>query len=460
LGVTGLGTAVKYIPRSVVVGFTNGIAILIASTQIKDFFGLQIEHVPSDFLERIQVLAGASSTLSSEATITSSIALLLIVSMRRFVPRIPGSIVALLMGSWIVWLWNLPLETIQTRFGGIPSGLPEFSIPTPKPELFLSLLAPTLTITMLGSIESLLSAVVSDRMSGGKHNPNMELVAQGVGNMVSPLFGGLPATGAIARTATNIRSGGKTPVAGMIHSLTLLAILLVGAPLAGHIPLAILAAILMVVAYNMGEWREIPRILRLSKSDISVWAITFGLTVFADLTVAVQAGMIMAALVYIRKVTLTTTVAKVTPEYVRAGFPHSLQLHNIPEGIAVFRVHGPFLFGATDKFDLIDRELSSLPGVVILRLRNMTAIDATGVQALEGLAERLGQSGRRMLICGLRDQPYALMSKAKFHDILGKENILPSLEAALERAQVLVAAQEGASQPARADLANHGSRSS
>src|SRR5690606_8765778 len=215
-----------------------------------------------------------------------------------------------------------------------------------------------------GAIESLLSAVVADRMSGDRHNPNVELFAQGVANVLSPLVGGLPATGAIARTATNIRSGAKTPVAGMIHALTLLVILLVAAPLAGHIPLCILAAILMVVAYNMGEWGEIPDILKLGKSDVAVWAITFALTVFADLTVAVAAGMILAALVFIRSVTMTTTVAKVTPEYIQAGFAHSLQTNAIPAGVVVFRIHGPFLFGATDKLAVIEEEFDQLPPVV------------------------------------------------------------------------------------------------
>ena len=439
LGITGLGTAVKYIPRPVVVGFTNGIAVLIASTQIKDFFGLRIESVPGDFIGRMRVLAAHWDSASTEATLVACAALLLIVVVTRFVKRVPGTIVALLAGTFVAWQFHLPLETIETRFGGIPRGLPHVSIPALRPDLALHLLSPALTITMLGAIESLLSAVVADRMSGDKHNPNVELFAQGVANVCSPLFGGLPATGAIARTATNIRSGARTPVAGMIHALTLLAILLVAAPLAGHVPLCILAAILLVVSYRMGEWREIPEILKLSAADIAVWAITFGLTVFADLTVAVEAGMILAALVYIRQVTLTTTVAKVTPEYVRAGFAHSLQTNAVPAEVAVFRVHGPFLFGATDKLSVIEAEFDSLPPVVVLRLRNMTAIDATGIQALESLALRLRRSGRHMLLCGMRDQPGKLMQKAEFHELVGHENILPSLEAALARAHSLLA---------------------
>ena len=447
LGVAGLGTAVKYIPRPVVVGFTNGIAVLIASTQIKDVLGLRIESVPGEFIARLVTLGENIGTASAAAIITSCSALALIIIMMRFAKRVPGLIVALVFGTFVAWQWSLPLETIETRFGGIPRGLPHVSVPTLRPDLALHLLAPALTIMMLGAIESLLSAVVADRMSGDKHNPNVELFAQGVANVISPLVGGLPATGAIARTATNIRSGAKTPVAGMIHALTLLVILVAAAPLASHIPLCILAAILMVVAYNLGEWHEIPDILKLSTSDIAVWAITFGLTVFADLTVAVEAGMILAALVYIRSVTLTTSVAKVTPEYLRAGSDHSLQTNGIPDVVVVYRVHGPFLFGSTDKLALIDQEFDTLPPVVVLRLRNMTAIDATGIQGLEHLAERLRQSGRHLVVCGMRDQPARLMAQAEFHELVGDDNIVPSLASALERAKELLAAHER-----RADL--------
>lgn len=439
LGVTGLGTAVKYIPRPVVIGFTNGIAILIASTEIKDFFGLHADKVPGDLLGRLYVLLENAATYSPQTTALAVGVLLLYLLVARFAPRVPGAVIAMLVGTAIAWIGNLPVETIETRFGGIPESLPRLHVPAFHADLILPLLAPALTVTMLGAIESLLSAVVSDRMSGDRHNPNVELFAQGVANVVSPLFGGLPATGAIARTATNIRSGAKTPVAGMVHALTLLIILLVGAPLAKHIPLCVLAAILFVVAYNMGEWSEVPEIVKLSRADISVWLITFALTVFADLTVAVEAGMILAALLYIRKVTETTTVARVTPEYVVAGIAHSLQTNTLPEGVAVYRIHGPFLFGATDKLSVIEDDLDSLPEVVVLRLRNMTAIDATGLHALERLADRLHSSGRTLVVCGVRDQPARLLSQAEFHEHLGERNIAPSLADAVARARELLA---------------------
>ena len=437
LGATGLGTAVKFIPRPVVVGFTNGIAVIIASTQIKDFFGLKIDKVPGDFASRLRTIADHFSSFSPLETLLGVAALVVIIVCMRFAKRVPGYIVALFLGTAAVVIFKLPVETIGTRFGGIPSGLPVLRIPQFRPDLFRPLASPAITVAMLGAIESLMSAVVSDRMSGEKHNPNVELVGQGVANILSPLFGGLPATGAIARTATNIRSGAKTPVAGMIHALTLLVIVVFAAPVARFIPLSVLAGILLVVSYNMGEWREIPELLKLSKLEIATWLLTFLLTVFADLTVAVEAGMIMAVLVFIRKVTLTTTVSEVTDEYVRDGYAHILQHKEIPAYVSIFRIHGPFLFGSTEKIEEIVSRLSTLPPIVILRLRNMTAIDSTGLQALERLADRVHESGRKLILCGAREQPTKRMEQAKFHEHVGPENICRSIAEALGRARAL-----------------------
>ena len=439
LGVTGLGSAVNYIPRPVVIGFTNGIAVIIASTQIKDFFGLTVPQLPGEFLGRMRALWEHAGSFSLASTIVATASLVVIFALSRVTRRVPGTIVALVLATLAVAVFRLPLDTIGSRFGALPSGLPPIHVPTFRPDLILTLLSPALTVAMLGAIESLLSAVVSDRMSGDRHNPNVELFAQGVANIASPLFGGLPATGAIARTATNIRSGAKTPVAGMLHAVTLLIVLLVAAPLAAKIPMCVLAAILMVVAWNMGEWSEVPAILKLSRGDISVWLITFVLTVLADLTVAVEAGMILAGLLFVRKITATTTVARVTPEYVRAGMPHSLQNHAIPEGVVVYRIHGPFLFGAAEKLDVIRNDLATLPRVVVLRLRNMTAIDATGLHALESLADELRASSRHLVLCGMRDQPARLMAMAEFDEHIGHENLTASLEDAIARARVLLA---------------------
>ncbi len=441
LGITGLGTAVKYIPRPVVIGFTNGIGILIASTQIRDLFGLQVSKVPGEFIARLRVLLASADTASVAATLLGLGTIATILSLRRIARRIPGSIIVLLAGSAAAFAAQLPVETIGTRFGGVPSGLPTLHVPTLRPDLLLPLLSPALTVAMLGAIESLLSAVVADRMAGDRHDPNVELTAQGVANMLSPMFGGLPATGAIARTATNIRSGARTPVAGMTHAVTLLLILVYAAPLAQHVPLAILAGILFIVSYDMGEWREIPEVVKLGPAEAAVWGITFTLTVLADLTVAVEAGMILAALLYIRRVTTTTTVARVTPEYIEGGREHSLQLHDVPADVAIYRIHGPFLFGSTDKLLDLERDIATLPRVIILRLRNMTAIDGTGLHALEHLADELHRSGRTLLLCGMRDQPAVMMERAEFHEHIGNENLLPSVQAALSRARELVGAE-------------------
>ena len=336
-----------------------------------------------------------------------------------------------------MWALRLPVETIGTRFGGIPSGLPTLHIPDFRADLIRPLIPSVITVAMLGAIESLMSAVVSDRMSGDKHNPNVELVGQGIANIFSPLFGGLPATGAIARTATNIRSGAKTPVAGIVHALTLLAILLFAAPLASFVPLSVLAAILFVVSYNMGDWEEIPELFKLSRLEISTWLITFALTVFADLTIAVEAGMILAALVFIRKVTQTTKVSRITADRIELDRAHILQDKMIPPYVAVFRIHGPFLFGATDKLEEVAQQLPKLPPIVVLRLRHMTAIDSTGILALEDFADQVHASGRTLLLCGAPEQPAQLMRQAEFEQHVGQENVCENITEALERARVV-----------------------
>lgn len=435
MGITGFGTAVKFIPRPVVIGFTNGIAVLIASTQVKDFFGLHLDKVPGVFWLRMEALAKDFHTLSSQTTVLAVLTLFPLIICRRISPRIPGAIVALILATSAVYLFHLRVETIGTKFGGIPGGLPRVQIPKFRADLIHGLLGPAFTVAMLGAIESLMSAVVSDRMSNDRHNPNVELVAQGVANVFSPMFGGLPATGAIARTATNIRSGAQSPVAGMIHALTLLCILLFAAPLVSYVPMAALAAILMIVSYNMGEWREIPQLLRLTKTDISIWLVTVALTVFADLTVAVEAGMILAALLFISRIASTTTVSQVTEDYVEDGRVHILQDKDIPYYATIFRIHGPFLFGATDKISAVTENLHKLPPVVILRLRNMTALDATGLSAIEDVAKQLHASRRALILCGAREQPSQLIHKAEFAEVIGEENICENVREALRRAE-------------------------
>jgi SulP family sulfate permease len=442
LGITGLGTAVKFIPRPVVVGFTNGIAVLIASTQIKDFLGLAVDRLPGDFAGRMAALARSVGSVSWVAVLLATSSVAIIAWTRKHAPRISGSVLVLIAGTIAASALGWRVETIGSRFGGIPAGLPHFQIPTLRLDLVPGLLSSVVTVAMLGAIESLMSAVVADRMSGDRHNPNVELVAQGIANVASPMFGGLPATGAIARTATNIRTGAKTPMSGIIHAITLLLIVLFAAPLVRHVPMAILAGILMMTAYGMGEWGQVPELLRLTPAEISVWLITFALTVFADLTVAVEVGMILAVLLFIRNVTATTTVTRVTDDYVRDGYVHTLQDKDIPPYVAIYRIHGPFLFGATDKIAEVTDALDVQPQVVVVRLRNMTALDATGLLALQDLAGALHASGRDVVFCGAREQPRKLMEQAAFARVVGAENICDNVLAAIERARALHEARQ------------------
>jgi SulP family sulfate permease len=438
MGLTGTGTAVRFIPRPIVLGFTNGIAIVIASTQLKDFFGIMLDSpVPGDFIGRIRVLGSHLGDSSPPVAILAVFVVGLIVVWNRLVPRVPGYIVALVGGTVIAAALDLPVETIGSRFGGIPSALPSLTIPHFRPDLILRLLSPTLTVAMLGAIESLMSAMVADRMAGTRHNSNVELFAQGVANIVSPLVGGLPATGAIARTATNIRSGARTPVAGIVHSITLLLILVAASNLAAAVPMAVLAGILMVVCYNMGEWHEARELWKHSWTDRLVWLVTFVLTVVADLTVAVETGMILAALLFIRRISQTTSVSRVTNEYVEHGRKHVLQDKAIPDFVTIYRIHGPFLFGATDKLTNLTSHVHQMTPIVVLRLRNMTAIDATGMKAIQDFADALHASGRTLLLCGAPPHPARLMAQAEFHRHVGAANILPNVEAALLRAHEL-----------------------
>ncbi|MEP7118954.1 MAG: SulP family inorganic anion transporter [Acidobacteriota bacterium] len=453
LAVTGLGQAVKFIPRPVVIGFTNGIALLIASTQIKDFFGLGIADPPTEFFARMRALVEGMPTLDPAALAVAVGSLALVLTVPRWWPRVPGSIVALILGTVAVVAFQLPVTTIGSKFGGIPSGLPAFAIPPFRADLILPLLPSALTVALLAAVESLLSAVVADSMTGDRHNSSAELMAQGVANLISPLVGGIPVTGAIARTATNFRSGGRSPVAGLVHAATLLGIVLVLAPLASYVPLATLAAVLFVVAYNMGEWREIGSIWRLDWADKSVWLITFALTVMADLTVAVEVGMALAALLYIYRVTDTTIVSMLTADEIEGGRAHLLQDKYVPSYVTILRIHGPFLFGMTEKLADVTADLSTFTPIVILRLRNMTAIDASGLHALETLSNRLKKTGRTLILCGARPQPSALLRQVEFVRHVGANNIVPHVQDALIRAQELHLGLSGLGDETARDLA-------
>jgi SulP family sulfate permease len=454
LGLTGLGNAVKFIPRPVIIGFTNGIAVLIASTQIKDFLGLRVEgNVPSEFIERMRFIIENLNRADYLAIAIALASLAVILLFPRITRRVPGSIVALLGATACVGLLGIPVDTIGSKFGGIPTGLPEFQMPAFRVDLIMPLLPSALTVALLAAIESLLSAVVADSMSNDRHNSNVELVAQGIANLTVPLFGGIPVTGAIARTATNIRAGARSPFSGMIHALTLLAIILFAAPLARFIPLATLAAVLFVVAYNMGEWREIPMILRLNRKEISVWLITFILTVAADLTIAVEVGMMLAALLYIYQVSRTTVVAPLTNEAIEKAKAHILQDMNIPPYISIFHVQGPLLFGAAEKLNHLSLSVDRMQPVVVLRLRYMTAIDATGLYAIEQFYEKVHESGRTLLLCGTRGQPKKFIYNSRLPRLIGARNILPNFRSALHRAEAIHDRFDGIGEEAAAGLA-------
>ena len=438
MGLTGLGAAVQYIPRPVTIGFTNGIAVIIASTQIRDFLGLAVDPVPSDFVQRLVALG---SHLGTVEPLTAGMALATLVTMiawSRVTPRIPAMIVALFLATLAVVVFRLDsIPTIGSRYGDIPSGFPSIRVPTFRFDHIVPMLPSALTIALLAAIQSLLSAAVAEHISGDRHKPDVELTAQGLANVVCPLFGGIPATGAIARTATNIRFGARSPVAGMLHAATLLAILLLFAPVFRFVPLSALAAAMLVVAYSMGEWRSIGPILHSTWADRLVWGCTFALTVFADLTVAVEIGMILAAMLYIRQVTDTTSVEEVSPEYLRDGKSHVLQDKPIPAHVTILRIHGPFLFGATRKLEEATKDMDHFNPVVILRLRNMTALDGTGVHAIEEFARRVVAVDKKLILCGARKQPAKLLRHSKLPDLIGETNMVPHVDAALARANDL-----------------------
>jgi SulP family sulfate permease len=439
MGLARLGTMIKFIPYPVTMGFTSGIAVLIFSTQIKDFFGLGVDKVPSEFVEKMRVLAEHFTTLQwpTVALAAASLAIILFWP-KSWQRRVPGSIVALVLGTAAVALFQLPVETIGTKFGGIPQALPKPTMPALSWENIQHLFQPATTIALLAAIESLLCAVVADGMVDDRHDSNQELMAQGLANIFSPLFGGIAATGAIARTATNVKSGARTPIAGIIHAITLLIVILAAAPLAKFIPLATLSAVLVNVALNMGEWHNFGRILKWPRSDAVVFLTTFGLTVIIDLTVAVEIGMVLAAVLFIKRVSETSQITAVDETTETEGSHHSLLGKEIPEGVMVYRMFGAFFFGATDKLESALKRLKEEPDVLILRMRKVLAMDATGLNALEDLYERLHRTGKHLVLSGPHTQPLFMMDKAGFLDRLGRENVCANIDLALARSREIL----------------------
>ena len=441
LGVARLGASIKFIPHPVVVGFTSGIAIIIFSSQVKDFLGLQMGEVPAEFIPKWRAFAANFHSVSPYTIGISLAALLIMVLWPKVSRRIPGPFVALIATTVLANLLHLPVETIGTRFGAISASLPHPVIPHVTLAQVTGLVAPAFTIALLAAVESLLSAVVADGMIGGRHRSNMELVAQGVANIAAPIFGGMPATGAIARTATNVKNGGRTPVAGMIHALTLLLITLFFGRWAGSIPLATLAAILVVVAYHMSEWRTFRSELSAPKSDVAVLLTTFLLTVLIDLTVAIEVGMVLAAFLFMRRMAEVTNVSIVTRELAdgmegdEEDDPNSVRKRAVPRGVEVFEISGPFFFGAAEQFKDTLRQVAKKPQVLIIRMRNVPAIDSTGLHALHELARGCRHDRTLLLLADVHAQPMFALARSDMLEEIGEANLFGNLDDALDKAR-------------------------
>lgn len=442
MGFARFGSIIKFIPHPVVVGFTSGIALLIFSTQIKDFFGLNIEKVPSGFFDKWFEYTLNFSTINYYALGLALLALIIIIVFPKFTHKIPGSIVALIVTTVIAQFFNLPVETIGSKFGELPSSLPQPVFPHIDFATIKELIQPATTIAILAAIESLLSAVVADGMIGSKHRSNMELIAQGVANIVTPLFGGIPATGAIARTATNIKNGGRTPVAGIVHALVLLLITLFFGQYAKLIPMATLASVLIVVSYNMSEWRSFVEIFKSPKSDLIVLLTTFGLTVIFDLTIAIQVGMILAVILFMRSMAMVTNVGVITRELKdddeEAYDVNSIDNKRVPENVEVFEINGPFFFGAVSKFMDAVRVLENPPKVLIIRMRNVPAIDGTGIHALEEVFHDSAKKGTQLVLSGVHTQPLMALEQSGFLTVIGEQNVLGNIDDSLDRAREIL----------------------
>ena len=440
LGVVKLGAAIKFIPHPVVVGFTSGIALIIFSSQVKDFLGLRMGDLPVDFIPKWRAISSNLDSINAPALAVSLIALLIMVLWPRVSRRIPSPFVALIATTLAVRLLNIPVETIGTRFGAISATLPHPIVPHVSLAQVTALVAPAFTIALLAAVESLLSAVVADGMIGGRHRSNMELIAQGVANIVAPMFGGMPATGAIARTATNVKNGGRTPVAGMVHALTLLLITLFFGRWAALIPLATLAAILVVVSYHMSEWRTFRSELTAPKSDVAVLLTTFSLTVLVDLTVAIEVGMVLAAFLFMRRMAEVTNVSIVTRELTDGDNDedddlNSVRRREVPRGVEVFEINGPFFFGAAEQFKDTLGQIAKKPKVLIIRLRDVPAIDSTGLHALHELARSCKHDGTLLLLADVHAQPMFALVRSDMLVELGEENLFGNLDDALDRAR-------------------------
>jgi len=439
MGVLRLGNVIKFIPYPIITGFTSGIAVIIFSSQIKDFFGLKTGAVPAEFLEKWKVYFESFNTVSVPTLIIGIIALGIIILWPKVNKKIPGALVALIITSIIVKVFGMDVATIGTKFGELSSALPRMQVPNITLDKISLLIAPAFTIAVLGSIESLLASVVSDGMIGGKHRSNMELIAQGIANMGSALFGGIPATGAIARTVANIKNGGRTPVAGIVHAIVLLLIMVVFMPLAKMIPLSALAAILIIVAYNMSEWREFKELFKSPKSDVAVLLVTFFITVLIDLVKAIEIGMVLAAFLFMKRM---ADVSNVTVKDMDASeeqdgdsdfdFAEESRKIQAPEGIRIYEINGPFFFGAADKFMEATGELMSQTETLIIRMRNVPSMDATALHAFKRMMDTCKHKKISILISGINEQPMNVLQKSGAYEKIGEKHFFNKIEEAIQ----------------------------
>jgi len=433
MGVAKLGNLIKFIPYPVIAGFTSGIAVIIFIGQLKEFLGLSLKmphHTPQQFWAILTQIPEANW----HSVVLGLLALTILIFWPNSWKAVPPSMVAVIVPTICVVLFKTPVHTIGSEFGGIAPGFPKFQLPPISFGTIHQLMIPAMTIAILGAIESLLSAMVADGMIEDRHDSNQELIGQGIANIICPFFGGISATGAIARTATNVRSGGRSPVAGIIHALTLMGIVFVAAPLAKFIPLTSLSAVLLVVAYRMGEWGNFTELAHSTKSDFGVLLITFGLTVFFDLTIAVGVGLMIAGVLFVRRMEEITQIKLVTPESDLETGEDSVRNKKVPDGVFVFRIEGPFFFGVAEKLEYVLERTTGVPKVIIFRVRNVPAIDASGLHALEIILDKFHRRGTELLLSGVQPQPMKVLFKSGFVDKIGLDNICANIDEALGRA--------------------------
>lgn len=440
MGLARMGNLLKFIPYPLIVGFTSGIAVIIFSSQIKDFFGLSIETVPADFIEKWKVYAVNFDTINWIAVAIAIGTILISFNFHRINKKIPGSIVAIILSTAIVYFFNIPVETIESSFGEIPNKLSMPAFPDLDFASVQKLIQPAFAIALLGGIESLLSAVVSDGMIGGRHRSNAELVGQGVANCFSSMFGGIPATGAIARTATNVNNGGRTPVAGIVHALVLLVIMLVLSPLAKLIPMACLAGILIVVSYHMSEWRQFKTQLKSNRGDVMILLTTFFLTVIFDLVIAIEVGIVLSAFILMKRMSDHTKVQLAKDLFTRDENEKLFddELIVLPKGVTMYEIHGALFFGAAQAFQDTINRLPGAPKILIIRMRHVLFIDATGVFRLKEIISKFKSQGRMIIISGVSEQVMEEFEKGEIFHVMDKNNMVPDLESAAQRAEELL----------------------